>query len=277
MRRVLDANGVELCVEEFGDAADPALLLIGGTAGSMDWWRTEFCERIAARGLRVIRYDLRDTGQSVSSPAGAPDYTGADLLADILGLIDAVGVARAHLAGVSMGGALAMAFATEHPDRVATLTLMSTSTADAELPAPARKLIELFENPPPPPDWSDRDAVIDHVVAEHRAYTGTLPFDEDDLRATAAAVVDRTRDIEAAMTNHSLIGGEGPELRPHLIQAPTLVIHGSEDPLFPLPHGQALARTIPNARLLVIEGMGHEIPPRAAWDQVIPAIAEHTS
>jgi pimeloyl-ACP methyl ester carboxylesterase len=276
MRRSLEANGVELCVEEFGDASHPALLRIGGLSGSMDWWRTEFCERLATGGLRVIRYDHRDTGESVHSPAGAPDYTGADVVADILGLLDALGIPRAHLAGASMGGALAMAFATGHAERVATLTLMSTSTAGDHLPPPEPKLLEHFKDPPPTPDWSDRDAVIDYTVADHRAYAGALGFDEDEVRATAAIVVDRTRDMEAAMTNHSLLTGDGPPLRPDLISAPTLVIHGSDDPLFPLPHGEALARAIPGARLLVIDGMGHEVPPSPVWDEVIGALLEHT-
>jgi pimeloyl-ACP methyl ester carboxylesterase len=279
MRRALTANGVELCVEEFGDPSRPALLLISGMSGSMDWWRTAFCERLAAGGLRVIRYDQRDTGESVHSPAGRPDYTGEDLVADIVGLLDALGLERAHLAGVSMGGAIAQAVAFEHPGRVATLTLMSTSTGGGDdLPPPEARLREYWANPPAAPDWHDRDAVIDYLVEDHRAYTGTLPFDEDEVRNVAAIVVDRTRDIEASETNHALLGGEGPDLRTRLgdIEAPTLVIHGTHDPLFPLPHGQMLAREIPNARLLVVEGMGHEVPPPPAWDEVISALVAHT-
>jgi pimeloyl-ACP methyl ester carboxylesterase len=242
----------------------------------MDWWRTEFCRRLAQGGRQVVRYDHRDTGQSAHSKPGAPDYTGAELMADAVGLLDALGIKSAHIAGVSMGGGIAQVLALDHPDRVASLTLMSTSPGGADLPPVADGLAARFANPAPAPDWSNRDDVIDYIVEEHRAYTGTLPFDADEVRALAAIVIDRTIDIEASTTNHSLLGGGDP-LRPRLgqITAPTLVIHGTQDPLFPLAHGEALAREVPG-RLVTIEGMGHEVPPRRVWNQVIAAMLEHT-
>jgi pimeloyl-ACP methyl ester carboxylesterase len=132
-QRMIDANGVKLCVDTTGDAADPAILLIGGMGASMDWWEEEFCHRLARGqgqgGRFVIRYDHRDTGRSVSYPAGAPGYTGADLAADAVGVLDALGRRSAHLAGVSMGGALAQQVALAHPGRVDSLVLISTSPA----------------------------------------------------------------------------------------------------------------------------------------------------
>jgi pimeloyl-ACP methyl ester carboxylesterase len=278
MRQLVTANGVRLCTESFGERSHPALVLISGSSGSMDWWRTAFCQRLAAGGRRVIRYDHRDTGESVHSKAGAPDYTGDDLVADVVGLLDAFGAERAHIAGVSMGGGIAQALALDHPERVASLTLMSTSPQLPGLPPPAASLAAVFENPPPRPDWSERDQVVDYIVEDHVNYTGTLPFDADEVRAVAEVVVDRTIDIEAAMTNHSLLSG-GSELdsRVRRIAAPTLVLHGSHDPLFPLPHGEALAREIPGARLVVLEGMGHEVPPPPLWDQVVAAMLDHTA
>jgi pimeloyl-ACP methyl ester carboxylesterase len=131
--RIVDVHGVDLCVDTAGDAADPAILLIGGMGASMDWWEDEFCQRLARGqgqgGRFVIRYDHRDTGRSVSYPAGAPGYTGADLAADVVGVLDAFGRRSAHLAGVSMGGALAQEVALAHPERVDSLVLMSTSPA----------------------------------------------------------------------------------------------------------------------------------------------------
>src|SRR3954447_8192186 len=128
--RIVDVNGVGLCVDTAGRAADPAILLIGGMGAAMDWLEPEFCQRLAAGGRFVIRYDHRDTGQSVSYPAGAPGYTGADLAADAVGVRDALGVRRAHVVGISMGAALAQRIAAESPDRVGSLVLMSTTFAD---------------------------------------------------------------------------------------------------------------------------------------------------
>ena len=122
-------NDVELCLDTFGDPGDPAILLIHGAAASMDRWESPFCERLAAAGRYVIRYDHRDTGGSTTYPPGEPGYTGDDLLADLLGILDHLGVERAHLVGISMGGALAQQLAVDHPERMLSLTLMSTSPA----------------------------------------------------------------------------------------------------------------------------------------------------
>jgi pimeloyl-ACP methyl ester carboxylesterase len=122
--RVVRANGVDLWVETFGDPDDQAILLIMGLAASMDWWEDEFCQRLAAGGRFVVRYDHRDTGRSTSYPAGAPPYTGHDLTADAVGLLDVLGRPRAHLVGMSAGGGIAQEIAVDHPDRVASLTLI---------------------------------------------------------------------------------------------------------------------------------------------------------
>src|SRR6266540_1958073 len=126
---IVHANGAELCVETFGEQSDPAVLLIMGAGASMDWWEDEFCERLAAGSRYVIRYDHRDTGQSISYPPGAPGYTGGELVADAVGVLDALDVRRAHVVGQSMGGALAQVMALDHPRRVASLTLVATSPA----------------------------------------------------------------------------------------------------------------------------------------------------
>jgi pimeloyl-ACP methyl ester carboxylesterase len=278
-RRLVRANGVDLCVETFGDPASPAILLIGGAASSMDWWEDELCERLASGPRFVIRYDLRDTGQSVTYEPGAPEYTGLDLVSDAVGLLDALGIARAHVVGTSMGGGIAQRLALDHADRVASLILMSTSPGDPDLPPMSDELAAAFADPTPPPDWSDRAAVVDHVVEDLRAYEGSLPFDEERKRALAARIVDRTLNIESTMTNHWILEGGGEPVRPRLgeIRAPTLVLHGTEDPLFPLAHGEALAERIPGARLLPLEGMGHQFPPQPVWDQVVAAILAHTA
>jgi pimeloyl-ACP methyl ester carboxylesterase len=275
VKQAVHTHGADLCVEPFGDQSDPAVLLVGGATAAMDWWREEFCRRLADGGRFVIRYDLRDTGESTTSKPGAPDYSARDLLADMPAILDGFGIGRAHIAGVSMGGGFAQWLALEHPDRVALLTLIATSPGPApDLPPMSEELAATFNDPPPQPDWSDRDQAIEAIVDSHRPYNGTLPFDEAEVRAVATAVVDRSKDIEASMTNHWLIADDGEPLRPRLgaIRAPTLVLHGTADPLFPLGHGEALAREIPGARLVALEGMGHEYPPPPLWDQVIAEI-----
>jgi pimeloyl-ACP methyl ester carboxylesterase len=276
-------GGVELCVEPFGDAADPALLLVGGAAASMDWWDVAFCERLAAGGRYVVRYDHRDTGRSSASPAGAPTYSGDDLATDPLAILDALGVARAHLAGLSMGGGITQQLAAHHPDRLLSLTLISSSPAGErqdrrDLPPPAPRVAETFADPPPAPDWDDRDAVVTYLVEGERPYAGSLGFDEQRVRRVARVVVDRTRDIAATMTNHWLLAGEsGQPFRLADIGVRTLVLHGTDDPMFPLAHGEALAAEIPDATLVPLEGMGHQVPPPVLWDVVVPALLAHTA
>jgi pimeloyl-ACP methyl ester carboxylesterase len=283
---IVSANGIDLCVETFGDQARPAILLIGGAAASMDWWEEEFCQKLADGdgGRYVIRYDTRDTGQSTSFPAGAPPYSQADLTADALGVLDGLGLPAAHIAGVSMGGGIAQRIAIEHPERVLTLTLMSTSPggpggpSNPDLPPMADRLAAQFEQPAPQPDWSDREAVADQFVAGEKSFAGSIPVDEQRIRDLAGRVFDRTRDMAASQTNHWMIeGGEPVRGRLGEIAVPTLVLHGTKDPLFPIGHGEALAREIKDAHLVPIEEMGHQMPPPQVWDVVVPAIVQHTA
>ena len=273
----VQANGVELCVQTFGEHGDPAILLIAGAASSMDWWEDELCERLASGSRFVIRYDLRDTGQSVSYEPGAPEYGGQDLVADAVGVLDALRVARAHIVGISMGAGIAQHLALDHADRVASLTLISSSPGGAGLPPMSDELRARFEQPTVEPDWSDRQAVVDYIIEDLRGYAGSVTFDAQEMRALAGRIVDRTANIESTMTNHSILEG-GEPLRPRLreLTTPTLVLHGTEDPLFPYGHGEALAADIPGARLVPLEGVGHEMPPRPVWDQVVAAVLDHT-
>ena len=279
----ISANGVDLCVETFGEPSDPAILLIGGAECSMDWWEDELCELLAVGPRFVIRYDFRDTGQSVTYLPGAPEYDGSDLTADAVGVLDALGVERAHVVGISMGGGIGQDLALVHGDRVATLTVLSTSPvgprpADRpDLPSMSPEFASRFADPAPEPDWSDREAVIDHIVEGLRPFSGSLPFEEERQRALVERVVDRTINIESSMKNHWLLEeGEPVGRLVSEITAPTLVLHGTEDPVFPYEHGEALAREIPGARLIPLEGAGHELPPRPLWNLVVAAILEHT-
>ena len=278
--QLVTPDGVQLCLETFGDPEDPALLLIGGLSASMDWWDAGFCERLAAHDRYVVRYDHRDTGRSRTDPPGKPSYTGDDLAADALRVLDALGVRRAHLVGISAGGGIAQQLAAQHPERVLSITLMSTTaagtrTGSSNLPPPEPRVVFLFDNPAPEPAWDDPAAVAEHLVADQRLYAGTLGFDEERVRAVVRAVVARSRDM-AARGNHWLAEGSASEFALGDIRVPTLVLHGTADPFFPFPHGQALAAEIPGATLVPLEGMGHEMPPPQLWDPVVAAITLHT-
>jgi pimeloyl-ACP methyl ester carboxylesterase len=277
--KIVRANGAELCVQTFGAPTDPALLLIMGAAASMDWWEEDFCARLAAGPRFVIRYDHRDTGQSASYAPGAPAYTGDDLVADAIGVLDALDVRSAHVVGMSMGGAFAQVLALEHPDRVASLTLLATSPAgpgEPDLPDMTAEGQAAFGQLTEP-DWSDRAAVIDYATQLARACASrSHPFDEQATRELCERVLDRTTNIESSMKNHYAVDGGG-RWRERLgeLDVPTLVVHGTEDPVFAVAHGEALAREIPGAELLTLEGSGHELA-RRDWDAVVPAILRLT-
>ena len=275
---LIDVDGVVLCTETFGSPDDPTVLLIAGGAQSMVWWEDGFCDRLAAAGRQVVRYDHRDTGRSTSSPAGRPAYGAPDLAADPLRVLDALGVTAAHLVGLSLGGGLAQSIAVTRPDRVQSLTLIATSPAgpgaDRPLPPPSPAVAATFTDPEPEPDWTDREAVVAYRVDVERPYAGALGFDEDRIRRLAHAEVTRTTDMAASLTNHFVLDGDawpgGTSM--HQIGVPTLVMHGTTDPLFPVEHGTALARAIPGARFVPLEGMGHQQPPPSLWDVATAAI-----
>ena len=276
--RMIEANGVELCTEPFGDPADPAILLVMGISASMLWWEEGFCRVLAEGGPFVIRYDHRDTGRSVTYAPGAPGYTGADLVADAVGVLDAYGIPAAHMVGVSAGGAFAQLLALAFPQRVLSLVLISTSPAtpgERRLPAPTERFGRFLETAEV--DWSDRDSVVDYVVGYAEMLAGgEHRFDEAAARELVRRDVERANDIAASENHAALPEGELPSAPLSSIAVPTLVIHGTADPMFPFGHGQALAEEIPGARLLALAGAGHGVD-RADWETLARAIAEHTS
>ncbi|MGP3970654.1 alpha/beta fold hydrolase [Streptomyces sp. 6N223] len=270
--QLLNIDGVELCVETFGDRATPAIMLVAGSAASMLWWDAELCEQIAARDRFVVRYDHRDTGRSTCYPPGQPAYSFTDLTRDVLGIQDALGIERAHVVCQSMFGGTGLILGVDHPDRVASLTFVSTSTGADDLPPPSSGLAM-----PAEPDSSDTAAVVEYVLAGARAYAGGSPyFDEAAIRALVERDVARARSYASTLVNHYAIEVDGPARGGFGdITAPTLVVHGDHDPLLPLPHGKALRDAVPGAELLVLKRAGHDLP-RPVWDDFVPALVRHT-
>ncbi len=276
--RMIEVNGVELCTEPFGSPTDPAVLLVMGLGGSMLWWEDGFCRMLTDSGRFVIRYDQRDTGRSVTYEPGRPSYTGADLITDAVGVLDVYGLAAAHVVGVSAGGGLAQRLALDFPHRVLSLVLISSSPAtpgDRGLPGPTAAFARFVASATV--DWSDSESVVEYLVEYSRMLAGgRRPFHEEACRALVQRDTERARNFTALQNHDDIPVDDHAYQALASITAPTLVIHGTADPMFPLRHGEELAAEIPGARLLPVEGAGHGVD-RADWETIVAATVEHTA
>lgn len=263
MTRFVDNGAVRLAVRAEGPEAGLPLVLVMGATASMDWWPDDLLAALHAAGFRTLRFDHRDTGES-SRPGG--DYTVEDLAGDVLAVMDALGLGSAHLAGMSLGGLIGQMLAVEHPERIASLTLIGAEPLGWQgdpLPGIAPAFMDHFAGFGAV-DWADPSAAEAFLLGIARLCSGSgAPFDAGRARARIRREAARGADPAAAFA-HAAVGlardWAGAAGR---IGVPTLVIHGADDPILPLANGQALARTIRGARLLVLEGVGHELPARA--------------
>jgi len=282
MEIILPVGDVELCVDTVGSPSDPSLLLIGTTVAT---WDDELVEQLTGRF--VIRYDQRDTGRSTTVDPDAPGYTVRDLVTDAVGVLDGLGIARAHVAGIATSGFIAQLLALDHPSRVASLVLIGTrpvapGPVDDDLPEHSPAIMAHFGSASPV-DWTDRESILDGAVAMARVLSGSPQFDAAEARAHAAGALDRSGPHPASARN-SLMGTVfakldcTPRWRERLpeITAPTLVVHGAADPFFPVGNAQALAAEIPGATLRVLDGVGAELP-RRAHAEVATAVLTHTT
>jgi pimeloyl-ACP methyl ester carboxylesterase len=276
--KLVKVDGVEIATEGFGDPSHPPILLIMGAMASMLWWPEEFCRRLADQKRYVIRYDNRDTGRSTKYAPGEPPYTFDDMVDDAVRILDAYKISSAHVVGMSMGGMAAQIAAIRHPWRVTSLTVISASplgTDTSHLPQ-ASEAYKEHSAVGANVDWSERAQVIDFMVKDSRMIASTAyPFDEARTRAFIEQDYDRAGGFASATNHFMLKGGDRWKGRLHELQAPLLVIHGTADPLFPIEHGAALAEAVAGARLVRLEGGGHELH-RKDWGEIIAAIAEHT-
>lgn len=274
--RLIKVNGINLCTESFGKPGNPAILLIMGAQSSMVWWEEEFCQRLSDAGRLVIRYDNRDVGRSTTYEPGRPGYTFEDMADDAVRVLDAYMIKQAHIVGMSMGGMLTQMIALRHPDRVLTITLLSTSNFAPHLPPMEERIMDFFSNMGNI-DWTNEQSVAEFAIERSRIQVGSKhPFDERKVGILAKKEFACSNNM-ASMSNHALLtGGESYLVRTNEINVPALIIHGTEDPVIPYEHGKNLANEIPGAVLLTLEGTGHELH-RDDWDLIIDAITKHTS
>jgi pimeloyl-ACP methyl ester carboxylesterase len=275
---------LEICFETFGDAADPAVLLIMGLGTQMVAWHDDFCAELAGRGFFVIRHDNRDIGRSTRLSQFEPPplwklamrdrnapYTLADMAGDSLGVLDHLGIERAHIVGASMGGMIAQTIAIRHPERALSLVSIFSNTGGFWTGQPALSMYAVLLRPAP----RDRERFINHAVAmfEKIGGKGYEPGVED-LRSIAERSYDRGHDPAGPARQLAAIVADrdrSPQLR--RLTLPTTVIHGTQDRLVRPSGGRATAHAVPGARLLELPGMGHGLP-RGAWPQILGAIEE---
>ncbi len=274
--RIIKNGQVSICTESFGDKKNPAILLIMGAMASMPWWDQEFCEQLADKGFYVIRYDNRDVGKSTVYPQGEPPYSVLDMVDDALAVLDAYGIDQAHFVGMSLGGMLSQLAAILQPDRVLTLTLISSSVWEdmPDLPQVDDRILA-FHASSANLDWGNQADVVDYLVSGWELMNGSHhPFDVKRSTLLAETEVSRANNL-LSMFNHALLqGGEELMGRSHEIQKPALIIHGTEDNVLPYPHAEALHQMLPNNTLLRLEGRGHELHP-LDWDLIVDAISAH--
>jgi pimeloyl-ACP methyl ester carboxylesterase len=277
-------RGITLCYETYGDPADPPIVLVMGLATQMIAWHEEFCERLADRGFYVVRFDNRDIGRSthldfrpptmrqmLRRRVGPEQYTLSDMAEDTAALIRELGIAPAHLVGASMGGMIAQVLAAEHPELVRSLTSIMSTTGSRWHGQPALSVYKYLLRPPP----RDREGYVERAAEVFGLVGSTgFPRDESYIRERAARSYDRGYDVRAGGRQFGAIIASADRTRQlRTIRAPTLVIHGTVDRMIKPSGGRATAKAIPGARLIEIEGMGHDLP-RGVWPRILDAISE---
>ena len=285
----VEANGLHIWTESFGNHLHTPILLIAGAGAQSIFWEDEFCQRLAESERFVVRFDNRDTGLSDCVDFESSPYTINDMAVDAVSILDAYDLTAAHMVGASGGGLICQVLALDHRRRVLTISALISSplgtgsnglpnSGYGDLPPPTTEFLEQLQ------DFvgevpEDRDAFIDWTLRKYEAISGSLEvFDKKAKAERAELEFARARNLQA-MNNHALEVNISPVSGRALLgglDVPTLVVHGTEDPLLPYAHGRAIAETIPGAELLTIEKMGHDLP-RPAWSQIINAIILHTT
>ena len=284
------ANGIELCYEIFGDTAAEPMILIMGLGAQMILWDDDFCRQLAARGFRVIRFDNRDIGKSTKMSGGkrlspvellklrflkipvAAPYNLHDMAQDVIGLMDALGIKSAHLVGASMGGMIAQEIAISFPQRVRSLTSIMSTTGNPKVPPPSHEAAAMLMAPPP----ATKEEYLERFARTWKVLR-VVSFPQDEALDRGRAERSFERGLNPAGIGRQLraiLASGSRKARLAQVKAPTLVIHGTVDPLVRPEGGKDTAASIPGAKLLMIEGMGHALPV-PMWPQIIEAIDKH--
>lgn len=273
--KIIRNGEVRLAAETFGAPENKPVILAMGATASMLWWPEEFCNGLAARGYFVVRFDHRDTGQSTTAPPGTPAYSAEDLAADLIAVMDGLKLDSAHVVGMSLGGFIGQIEALAWPDRIRSLTLIGSEPlgwTGPELPGISPTFLKHFGSFATL-DWSDRKATADFMLEIARLSAGSgHPFDAARERRRIEAEIERAVDIRSAF-NHGMVQlRDDWSGRAAGITQPVLILHGSDDPILPLANGQALASIIHGSRLVVLDGVGHELP-QAILPRMVDEIA----
>lgn len=262
-RQIVGKDGTGLATEAFGSPDDAPLVLVMGATASMLGWPDAICRALAAQQRFVLRFDHRDTGGSTTQPPGAPTYSVEDMAQDVLAVMDGWGIDRADVMGMSLGGYVAQIVALSAPDRVRSLTLLASEPLGWDgdpLPGISDRFLEHFGRFAAL-DWQDHQAVATMMLDTSRlCAVNPAHLDEAAERETIARVLARSDSPQSAFNHGMVTTAKDWTGRARDITCPTLVLHGSLDPILPLPNGEALAATIPGARLVVLGGMGHALP-----------------
>ena len=268
----------ELYYDTFGDRADPTLLLVNGLGSQCVNYRDEWCQMFAGRGFHVVRFDNRDVGLSTSLEGAPLDAEGAayrvsDMARDGLAVLDACGVERAHVMGLSMGGMIVQTMAIEHPDRLLSMTSVMSATGEPEYGQPSAEAWALLTAPPP----TDRESYVERWVEGLRVWGSPAYADEERWRVDAERAFDRSFTPSGTTRQFLAVRASGSRAAqlPH-VTVPTLVMHGDCDTLIDQSGGRRTAELIPGARFELIEGMGHDYPPEL-WERWVDLVTAHAT
>lgn len=274
--KIITHNDIQLSTESFGNQNQPALLLIAGATVSMLFWDEEFCQRIADKDLFVIRYDNRDVGRSTTYKPGTTPYDLMDFVDDAMAILYGYQLPETHFVGMSLGGLIAQIAALKYPQRVKSLTLISTGPwgdSDPTIPEMDPRIIA-FQAKAGAVDWTDEQAVVRYLVEGAALMSGRKPFDKKRSENLIRAEFNRANNYISMFNHASLQGGEEFYGRLSDIEQPTLLIHGTDDLIWPFKHTEVMLREFKNAKLIPLEGTGHELH-KADWDLIIEGIVDH--